>query len=413
MAKQKLFRTQGNVVTGERFWDRENETRLFAELIEERAHILLVAQRRMGKTSLMAEMANKLSDKYTCIFVDVQSAETGSDVVAALSLKCNSHRNIWQKIQETFSNTLQNIEEVQVGDLGAKIRGGLSEGNWTSKGDQVFNILSEADRPVVLFMDEVPILVNRMLKGSDYALTSENIKKAEMFMSWIRKNSIVHQGKVSIVISGSIGLGPVLRQAGLSATINNFTPFELPPWDTETAKGCLDALANQYDVEFEKGATDKVVKKLGCCIPHHVQMFFGHIYEMCARKKENLCTIKDVDAVYKKHMLGVRGHAELSHYEERLKMVIGQEKLAFAMDMITEAAVEGTLSNEALKAFTNEYSFEDISIEEVQKEILWILMHDGYLKETKKGYVFVSKLLKDWWKNSNKTYYTPVMERKL
>ena len=47
----------GKVVTGEGFWDREEEKKLLVQRIKEGAHVLLVAQRRMGKTSLMAEVA--------------------------------------------------------------------------------------------------------------------------------------------------------------------------------------------------------------------------------------------------------------------------------------------------------------------------------------------------------------------
>jgi ABC-type iron transport system FetAB ATPase subunit len=53
--KDKLKPAHGNWVDGDRFFDREREMELFLEKIRDRAHLLLVAQRRMGKTSLMRE----------------------------------------------------------------------------------------------------------------------------------------------------------------------------------------------------------------------------------------------------------------------------------------------------------------------------------------------------------------------
>lgn len=50
----------GNWVQGDRFWGRETDLRLFEEGIDEGANFLLVAQRRMGKTSLMREVARRL-----------------------------------------------------------------------------------------------------------------------------------------------------------------------------------------------------------------------------------------------------------------------------------------------------------------------------------------------------------------
>jgi hypothetical protein len=410
---EKLKQSQGNVVTGDRFWDREEEIELFIEKIDEGAHILLVAQRRMGKTSLMAEAAERLSEKYVCLFVDLQGSRNGPDAIKEITVKVREHMNLWQRTKDLFGNVLVDyVEEVNAGELGVKIRAGLSEANWAGKGDELFKILSGSAKPVVLFMDEVPILVNYLIKGEEGKITGEGKRRADQFMSWIRKNSIEYRGKVRIVISGSIGLEPVLRQAGLSATVNNFVSFELKAWDEDTAKDCLTALANEYGVKFEDGATSKIAEKLGLCIPHHVQMFFGHIYDKCKGRKNMVCTIKDVEEIYNSDMLGVRGHVELTHYEERLEKVLGMELSPFALDMLTEAAVVGVLSIEAIAAFAKEYSKSVTGVTEAQKEILQVLQHDGYLKKTAAGFVFESKLLKDWWKNRHEAFFTSVLKRR-
>jgi hypothetical protein len=367
----------------------------------------------MGKTSLMAETAKQLGNKYVCLFVDLQSSRNGPDAIKEITVKVREYMNLWQRTKDLFGNVLVDyVEEVNAGELGVKIRAGLSEANWAGKGDELFKILSGSIKPVILFMDEVPILVNYLIKGEEGKVTSEGKKRADQFMSWIRKNSIEHQGKVRIVISGSIGLEPVLRQAGLSATVNNFIPFELKAWDENTAKECLAALANEYGIKFEQGATGKIAEKLGLCIPHHVQMFFGHVYDKCKRRNVRVCTVEDVEEIYNSEMLGVRGHAELTHYEERLERVLGMELSPFAFDMLTEAAVEGRLSKEAIAAFKKEYAKLTTNVIETQKEILQVLEHDGYLKKMGDGFVFESKLLKDWWKNRHEAFFTSVLKRK-
>jgi hypothetical protein len=409
---EKLKQSQGNVVTGDRFYDRKKEIELFIKKIEEGAHILLVAQRRMGKTSLMAEAAEQLGNKYICLFVDLQSSRNGPDAIKEITVKMREHMNLWQRAKNLFANVLKDyVEEVNAGEFGIKIRAGLTEATWAGKGDDLFRILAGSEKPVVIFMDEVPILVNYLIKGEEGKITSDGRRRADQFMSWIRKNSIEHQGKLRIVISGSIGLEPVLRQAGLSATVNNFIPFELEAWDEDTAKKCLSALANEYGVKFEEEATSKVVEKLGLCIPHHVQMFFSHIYDRCKRRGDLICTSTDVEEVYKSEMLGVRGHAELTHYEERLERVLGIELSKFAFDMLTEAAVIGRLDRQAIAAFQKEYAQAVTNVADVQKEILQVLEHDGYLKKSREGFVFESRLLRDWWKNRHEAFFTPVLKR--
>ena len=79
--------------------------------------------------------------------------------------------------------------------------------------------------------------------------------------------------------------------------------------------------------------------------------------------------------------------------------------------MLTEAAVTGNLLIEAINAFLKGYEFSDISVQEAIEEILRVLEHDGYLKPVPNGYIFVSCLLKDWWKKRYELFYVPVLNR--
>lgn len=371
----------------------------------------MVAQRRMGKTSLMKEVARRMSLEYDCVFVDFQNASTPQDAIAELSLALRPHKPLWLRSRELFANVLERIEKVGSEDFAVTLRAGIAGGNWASKGDELLAILADAEKPVLLLLDEVPILVNRIIKGEDYTITPERRRTAGEFMSWLRKNSLRHQGRIRMVVSGSIGFESVLHQVGLSGAINNFIPFELKPWSTETAVGCLQALAREYGVHYSGGAEAEMARLLGCCIPHHVQMFFDHAQTYCMRKKIAVLGLAEVEEVYQAEMLSTRGHAELTHYEERLKLVLGIEKLALALDMVSEAAVSGCLSREAIVRLQQEYTFDKEATADVQKEILWILEHDGYLTQNPAGYTFVSSLLRDWWKNRHQMLFTPVLKR--
>ena len=422
---RKLKQGLGNVVTGDRFWGREKDIALFMERIDSGAHQLLVAQRRMGKTSLMAEATQRFNErgKDYCVFVDFQGARSSADAITELSMAIRGQTPLWEKVKSLFANVLEKVsnkvDAIEYGDFQFKLRSGLTAGNWANKGEQLFDILAGSDKPVVLMFDEVPLMINRMLKENIYVITTEGREKVregrervDEFLSWMRKNSIKHQGKIRIVMSGSIGLEPVLKEAGLIATVNNFVPFELKAWDEETAIGCLEALANQYGVNYKEGATDKMVELLGCCIPHYVQMFFTHTRERCEQSGDMACSVEDVVSVYNEDVLGVRGDVIFSHYEERLKQVLDEEKLPLALEMVTEATVGGVLSREAIKAFQEYYTFGDRNAGEVEKEILWVLEHDGYLKAEGDGYMFVSNVLHDWWDRRYGRSYTPVLQRK-
>jgi hypothetical protein len=415
----KLIPAHGNWVAGEdRFWNRQDEIALFIRYLDEGASMYLVAQRRIGKTSLMREASRRIDDRYICLHVDLQSANSPLDFVAALSAATHPHKKLFAKVKEVFSNAAglaaDAIDTLQIHEIQLKIREGLLQGNWESKGSQLLAGLAASEKPVVIFMDEVPVMVNRILKGTDYETpqpTPERVAATDAFMSWLRAQSIQHHGRIRFVVTGSIGFEPILRQAGLSATINNFRAFHLDPWGPETAIGCLRALAEGQGVRFLDGAPERAVERLGSCIPHHVQMYFGHIHEMCTRRKDFTCSADDVDSVYEERMLSVRGHAELSTFEERLTMMVGGATLPFVLDLLTEAAVVGRLTPEAIRVIQGEFGLVGRAAADETRNVIGILEHDGYLALTADGYAFESKLLRDWWKRRFGVGYTPALER--
>lgn len=413
---KKLKRAVGNYVTGDRFWDREEDIHLFTELLDEGAHILMAAPRRIGKTSLMREIADRLQDRYYCLQVDLQKAESPADAVMELSKATHPYKNIWDKTKGIFKNILDgltdNIESLGIDDIAVTLRSGMTAGDWKNKGDQLFSTLAETDKPVIIFFDELPILINRLLKGKEYQITPERRIDTDLFMSWIRDNSIRHKGKVRIVITGSIGIEPALKQADLSASLNTFSSFVLPAWSAETAESCLIALANQYELNIQPEAINLIIEKLGYLIPHHVQLFFDNLYMDCKRRNDIVVTVDRVDDVYQTKMLSIQGHAELSHMEERLKMAFGLEVYPIALEILTEAAVRGYLDGEAALAICQDYEISKDDPNRILREVLEILQHDGYLIQKADRFEFVSHLLKDWWKARFAFGYTPVAERR-
>ncbi|BAC89061.1 ATP-binding protein [Gloeobacter violaceus] len=402
--------TVGNPVKGERFWNREKELNGLIQLLDEKAHVLIIAQRRIGKTSLMEQAAETIKDRYLCLQIDLQSAHSVVDAIAELAA-ATRNSSLWEKITGIFSNVLNNaarqIDSLQLSELKVTLRTGMTEGSWQAKGDQLFDKLAESDKPVVIFLDEVPILVSRLLKGSDYQMTPERRGQTDAFLSWLRANSLKHREKIRLVVTGSIGLEPILRQVGLSATINHLTPFSIGLWEPTVVKSCVEALAEEYSLTFDGDALEYFVDCLGRCVPYHVQLFFQQVRTVCVREGLTHIPKTLVAEVYEREMLARRGHAELSHLEERLKLVLGPELHPIALEFLTEAAVTGKLSAAAIQVFCLEYKQPVV----IAREILLILEHDGYMYQQSNTYRFVSKLVQEWWRAQYSLLFVPASAR--
>ena len=409
-----LRKAGGNWVEGDRFFDREAELEALTERVRDGTHTLLTAQRRMGKTSLVRELLRRLADEgcFETIFVDLEGASTPADAVAEIGFQARSAQGAWGRIKRLFANVLP--AEVEVGgrvpalagaDLRVKLRAGVDAGNWRHKGDEVFAALAGNGRPVVLALDELPILVNRLLKGDDhrkgkgYGITPERRRAADEFLGWLRKNGQTHRGRVRMILSGSVSLEPILQQAGLSAHANVFSPFDLKPWDRETATACLGALGETYGLDLPHAVRQDMCRRLRCQIPHHVQRFFDLLHEDLRRAGRRTASLEDVERVYDHEMLGIRGQMDLQHYEGRLRMVLGDEGYRTALEMLTEAAVnDGRLRGDAIDRHRESLAAEAGADPLPVEDVLHVLEHDGYLARQGDGYRFVSGLLEDWWR---------------
>ncbi len=415
-----LRKAGSNWVEGERFYDRETELEALMERVQDGTHTLLTAQRRMGKTSLVRELLRRLKEegRFDTIFVDLEAADAPEDAVAEIAVRSTSAHSAWERIKSRFANALREVidrvDTLSLSDLQVKLRAGIDSGNWRQRGDEVFSALAGNDRPVVLAIDELPILVNRLLKGQDYIVTPERKQAADGLMSWLRKNGQEHKGRITLLLSGSVGLEPILQQAGLSAHANIFSPFDLKPWSREIASNCLAALAETYSLDLSPEVRRDMCRRLRWMVPHHVQQFFDCLHEHLRRAGRNKASLEDVELVYAGDMLGTRGQADLDHYEGRLKTVLGADLYRLALELLTEAtAHDGKLGDEAVEQYRRHFPAPDDAGRPLVEGVLHVLEHDGYLERRDDGYRFLSGLLEDWWRARHGGSFIPIGRRLL
>lgn len=413
-----LRKAGGNWVAGDRFFDREVEIEALLEWVEDGIHTLVTAQRRMGKTSLVRELLRRLREtgNFETVFVDLEDASSAEDAVVEIAAASLHARGLLTRVRDwvrrSSTAAADRIDELGVSELRVKLRAGIDAGRWRTQGDTLFASLAKGEKPVVLAIDELPILVNRLLKGHDYKITPDRRQDTDRFLSWLRKNGQAHRERIRLVVSGSMGLEPILEQAELSAHANIFAPFELRPWNEETAVACLGELAASYDLRIPVPVRQEMFRRLRCGIPHHVQHFFDKLHEHLRRVHRRDASVEDIDRVYLEDMLGVRGQVHLEHYQSRLRLVLGDAGYEVALELLTQAAVsDGRLSDTSIDQYDAYRSVLPEAAETQIKDVLHVLEHDGYLARRDDGYHFVSGLVEDWWRARNARGFVPFGQR--
>ncbi len=408
---KKLVGSVGPWVSDKQFWGREHEKILLAEHIKEGNHVSIIAQRRIGKTSLMHEVGRTLGSEYIVLHIDVQDATSIADVVVKIVSATRSYQSIWGRVHGIFNNIFSsvkdNIESISITEVEILLRAGMAGDAWREKGSAALAVLANADKPVVIFIDELPILINKLLE-KDKIAGKEHVHD---LLSWLRAEALkpeLHK-KVSMVFAGSIGLEPVLKSVGLTSEINHLLPFMLRPWSNEEAFGCLQALAAHRSLNLSNDACQQMLTQLGCNIPHHVQLFFAKVREYVV--KHTLITIDTatVSTIFEQEMLGTSGHVELTHMETRLAMVLSTEELTLATELLTQTAIKGSIDLNAMKALWDRHKDNRNEMTQTLQGLFEIFEHDGYLqKNSKAEYVFVSNLLRQWWKARHEAFFEPV-----
>ena len=398
----------GRWVSGDDFFNRDPELQVLEARVLGGNHTLLTGQRRMGKTSIARELGRRLEQKgWTFLFADVEGATCPEDFLAEVVEAAHPVRPITAKIAGMMERWFrENVEEVGAFEFRMKFRAGLDAGNWHRHGEVVVRNLAEHDQPVLLVIDELPIFLKRML------LNDGDMARVEEFLSWLRGvlQRLDDRSPV-LIVSGSIGLAPLVRRLGISDRINHLDPFRLGPWSREVSVACFDRLARSNGLQTAEGVSQAVYDTLGLGIPHHVQSFFARLREFALMQGRHHVTVADVEMVYRTSLLGPAGQNDLDHYESRLKDGLDDEGFTMAMEILAEASTQDVFAPVARRCLEQLYAKTVDDARGCIADALEVLIHDGYLEAGDQGHVFPSRLLKDWWAARFRDHHAPLQSR--
>ena len=402
----------GRWVSGEDFFDREPELQVLESRVRDRNHVLLSGQRRMGKTSILRELGRRLEDQgWDFLFTDVEGATCPEDVIADIAEAAYPIRPISSRFVAAMGRLVkENVEEVGAGisaqEFRVKIRAGLNAGTWRRHGERLIRECSTHDKPILLVIDELPIFLKRMLREDD------GEGRVEEFLSWLRGAFQRLEGcSPVLIVSGSIGLAPLVHRLGIPDRINHLYSFRLGPWSRDVSVECFKRLTESSKLSFEEGVADAVYEALGIGIPHQVQSFFARLQDFAIMQNRDHVTVEDAEVVYRTELLGPSGGIDLMHYETRLGEGLDDKSYKIAMEILAEAAVHDVFTIGARRCLEGLYSRVLADTPDRIEDALEVLVHDGYLEVGDDGYHFPSRLLKDWWAARFRNHHTSLESR--
>ena len=195
----------GSPVEGDDFFGREDEVATLLRQARNGNHVLLLAPRRMGKSSLVAEVSRRLEKEsgWKIIKADVQDA---SDEPAFFF---EIHQAIKQSgVKLSLLDMVgQHISDFRRNFRGSKVQEIMGDESWETAAESIKQLFAEiAKQGQVLFtLDELPIFLTKL---SDASNGPERVKS---LLHWLRSTRHKCGAALPWLLCGSIGFRHIRR----------------------------------------------------------------------------------------------------------------------------------------------------------------------------------------------------------
>ncbi len=374
----------GSAAEGGNYFSRSAVEKKILRNLGKGAFVHFTAPRRVGKTSILKELANQEHKDLICIYEDIESDKNSTEfykrliglIETAINKRVRISRKFWKYI-ESKKLTGVSIEGINLEH---------SEINHKNIFLALVDAIHEKEIKIVLFLDEFPDVINNIINNEDKKTALDVLHTLRSIRQTDKFNS-----SFGLVLSGSIGLTHVVRSIGRPKLINDLAVVKLDPLTDKQLSEFIDFLTEGATLIVSPKSRDHIKEKLKQLIPYYVQLIIEGGDELTDEEDRIEMTIEDIDAVY--HQL-TQDTDKFIDWVDRIKGYY-QTTYSFMKEVLTQTAHKKGISIQEILNIATEYK-----VEEYEDLITQVLIKDGYLYKVESGkYAFASPLLRDWWAN--------------
>ncbi len=386
----------GRPVRGHNFFDREREQdRLWRRLSTD--HVLLLAPRRVGKTSLLLRLADTAElNGFQAVYLSV------SDVRSELAFVRRLYEAIGEReaaqaafkrlAEGALSAVLRRTKQVAFGGV-TWVLSEDARDEWQRVGEVLTRALSDLGNRWLLLVDELPLFVLTLIRLDP---TGE---RARHFLNWFRalRQGTEDTDPLRWVLAGSIGLDTVAARLKLGDTINDLNLVTLGAFDEADADRFLEALGHTYDLPLAPEVRARLRHHAGWLIPYYLQLLFSKLRNRCGDTGAP-ATVDAVDAVHAE-LLSPSDRAYFDYWRQRLTEELGAPWDEQAIALLNAAAADDHGATRDLLRRVLDQKVPDPTERDARlRFLLDVLQADGYLVEVDGRFPFRSSLLRDFWR---------------
>lgn len=371
---------------GEDFFNRVSEqARLWRRL--EHNNLLLLAPRRVGKTSLLRRLEEDGTHEFEAVYVSVADRGSEIDFIARLYEAVARRERGAAAIRTALERLIARIPRMSKLEIPAIFKAeflDVAVEDWRIAGEELLRVLRTTERRWLFLVDELPLFVMSLLQHGR--------PRVRAFLTWFRECRTDLEAGLSTrwLLSGSIGLDTLAARERLTDTINDLAIESLGPFSPDDADRFLVALANSHGISLTGEVRAHILIRVGWLIPFHLQLVFSTLVDRGASAPR----IHDVDEGYRQ-LLGPVHKNTFDWWQQRLFDELGRPDATHALAVLEAVArSERGVSRSVLVELLASLQVD----EERRRFLLDALESDGYLVASDDQYMFRSPLLRDYWR---------------
>jgi hypothetical protein len=380
----------GKPVLDQNFFGRDAELEEL-QAISEREHVLLLAPRRVGKTSLLRALVKRVDGDLSAIgvYASVAAATTETQFVQTVLNAIYATRRGRKLKRGVVARALglgRGVKSVKIAGSGVDLE--TRTPPWQEDADRAFAAIVTSKLPLLILVDELPVLVLALSKSDPSGA------RVRAFLQWFRNLRQHPAGATTLrfVLAGSIGLDNVTRRHQLTDTINDLRIWPLGPFEPSAAHEFLGKLAISYKLKLDPELCAAICAAAEWLIPYHLQVIFGALREHARASQPT------------SEMLGsaieslIDRRTYFSYWDERLHDSLGAPSDSIARALLATCAQAPDGATQVAMSQAIAAIIPDI-VERANalKWIVDVLSNDGYLVEHDGRWRFRSGLLRRYW----------------
>jgi hypothetical protein len=266
----------GQAARGEDFLPRPNITNEIWSKLDNGSNLLLVAPRRVGKSSILFDLEDNPLAGYIVIYYTSESVNNINEFYKKLFNhiieKFNSIKKHGLKIKGITKDLLSRIETINITDLSFTI--GESKVSYIAELEKLFTNLNLKDEKILVLVDE-------------FASTIENIntdhgeREAIKFLQTkreIRQSKSTYK-RIQFIYAGSIGLENIVSRFNGIQFINDLNPVLIPILTQKEVETLLKKIIDNPSITFADDAKQHLLNIIEWWIPFYFQLILDETIE--------------------------------------------------------------------------------------------------------------------------------------